>query len=164
MLKFQLNGKEIKMEHSLVAISNWESVFKVPFLTRKEFKGAEFLFYLESMCIDCSLTSEDIIALSKNPDYISLINDYMNDTRTATYVKNLGNKSSITMTSEVIYAYMAILGIDFCTDTWHIQRLLKLIEVISELTGEKKKMSQEEIMQEKIRLNQERREKYNSKG
>ena len=68
------------------------------------------------------------------------------------------------MTSEVMYAYMAIQGIDWDAENWHIQRLLKLFETISALTSEKKPRPQEDIVQERIRLNAERRKKYQSKG
>lgn len=170
MLEFTLSDsvtnyvKEIKMEHSLKAIAEWESVFKIPLLSLKRFEGTQYLFYLNCMCIDCELTEYDLEIMMGDQRYLKLIEGYMNDTRTATYIPPSGEESKVVMTSEVMYAYIAIQGIDWDAENWHIQRLLKLFETISALTSEKKPRPQEDIVQERIRLNAERRKKYQSKG
>lgn len=170
MLEFTLSDnitgytKEIKMEHSLKAIAEWESTFKTPLLAITRFEDTQYLFYLSCMCIDCELSEYDLEIMIRNQEYLKMINKYMNDSSTATYIRPSGETNNIVMTSEVLYAYMALQGISWDAENWHIQRLLKLLETISALTEKKKPMSQEDIVQERIRLNQERRKKYQSKG
>lgn len=166
MLEFTLYHetykKEVRMEHSLVAVSKWESVYQIPFFSIKEFKPEQFIYYIECMLIDCELDEDDYKILT--PEHITMINNYMNDKRTATYVRPTNKPSDMTLTSEIIYAYMALSDVDWSCEHWHLNRLLKLLEVISALSDEKKPMSQQDIMEERMRINQERRKKYQSKG
>lgn len=166
MLEFTLQhedyAKHIKLEHSLVAVSKWESVYQIPFFSISTFKPEQFIFYVECMLIDCELTDYDYSLLTV--DHINMIQGYMNDKRTATYVRPSDKPSTTTLTSEIIYANMAGTGVDWSCENWHLNRLLKLLEVISAMSEEKKPMTQQEIMEERIRLNQERRKKYQSKG
>lgn len=154
-------GKTFRLEYSLKAIAEWEAVYAKPFLTTK-MNFEEQIFFFQCMCLDEPFSEEDLTQTAIND-----IGDYMNKPASATKVNNRDQKPNTSiMTSEVIYAYLSALEIPYSCETWHIERLFKLIEVRSDQKNpaEKKKMTQKEINDRNKALNAERRKKYNSKG
>ena len=163
MLEFTLdNGRFVQLEHSLVSISKWESIFKIPYFSIETFSETQLFMYLDCMVLNGELTRSDISAIDSA--VVNMIGNYINDTRSATFVKKSKEQSNITLTSEILYAYMTMGKVDWQAQHWHLNRLLKLLEVVSEFSKEPKKMSQQEIAEERLRLNKERRKKYQSKG
>lgn len=167
MLELKIDGKVIKMEHSLVSISKWESVFKRPYLIEQVLQPEERLFYYDCMMLDDSLEFLPLLKGLEESEIVkmtTIIDNYINQPRTATTVSSDSDGVSMIYTSEVIYSMMAITGLDVSCETWHISRLLITLAVIADLKSEKKQMPQSEVVDMQARLNEERRRKYQSKG
>lgn len=145
-------------EHSLKSVSDWESKHRIPFLTREKKTLEQYLDYYKMMCL------EDIPYEYLTMPVMNKINEYINLDASATTVKSKDSGASKLVTSEVIYGYMCEAGIPFEAETWHLSRLMKLIQVISDIRNPGKKMSKAEIYEQNRRLNEERRRKYNTKG
>ena len=65
----------LKLEHSLVSISKWESKWKKPFLTMEEKTPAEFIDYIRCMTINQDVPEEAYALLErlKNTSWIPLL-------------------------------------------------------------------------------------------
>lgn len=152
-------GRAYHFEHSLRAISKWETKHKTPFLVDGQKTSEQTLDYIRCMCTDDSF---EISLL--NEEAIKKINAYILEGHTATTIKNMGANSGKIITSEVLYSYLSICDIPFDTDEWNIDRLLMVIASVSALKSPPKKMSRAEIYEQNKRLNAERRKEMNSKG
>ena len=152
-------GRSYDFEHSLVAISKWESKWKVPYFTTK-FTSEQLLSYFECACIDGPLKPEHI-----TQELIDDLSLYLNDEYTATTITgDQGKKSREVMTSEVIYSYMVAGNVPFECDKWNIRRLMALLNVVSAHSNPPKKMTSAEIYKQNKALNDARKAKYNIKG
>lgn len=156
------NGGEIHLEHSLISISKWESKWKKSFINSEKQIGDELYDYIR--CMAQEDISIDLIK-SMDSDTLSKIIDYINDPMSATTVKTYGPKSPNreVVTSELIYYWMIALNIPFECQNWHLNRLLKLIEVCN-LKNNPKKMGRNDIMRQNRDLNAARRKALKSKG
>lgn len=149
-------GRRLHFEHSLKAISEWETVYRKPFLTREEKTTAELFDYFILMCQD-EITYDDLTS-----DVVTQLGMYLNDVPSATTITKRGddnNSSSAGMiqTSEVIYACMANARVPFECENWNLHRLLTMLAVISELNNpDKKKMSKAETLRTYEDLNAKR--------
>lgn len=145
-------GKTLHFEHSLKTLTEWESIYRKPFLTREEKTTGELYDYFILMCED------DIDYSDLTEDVVIQLSMYLNDNPTATTIKqnDHSNKQGMIMTSEVIYAYMANARIPFECETWNLHRLLTLLNVIGELNAPKKKQTEAQTLAEYDRINQER--------
>jgi hypothetical protein len=91
---------------------------------------------------------------------------YIEDPMTATTITQLqkkGGRGRI-ITSELIYAWMAILRIPYECQKWHLNRLLMLIQVTGLEQEPPKKMDPKTVMKQNSSLNKARRLKHHSKG
>lgn len=139
----------LTLEHSLLSVSQWESKWKKPYLAqrvltdeanRKTF--AEETDYIRCMTIGSKAVDPNVYKVLTTAER-QQISEYINDPMSATTVAHPVNKppSREIVTSELIYYWMAALQIPFrpC-ETWHLNRLLKLIEVGSAKNEQPKKM------------------------
>ena len=154
----------LKLEHSLVSISKWESKLKKPFLTDKEKTVAEFKDYIRCMTINQDVPDEVYDLLSY--ENIRKIEEYIMDPATATTVvdrrKGRGGASEIP-TSELIYYWMVSNGIPFECEKWRLNRLITLIKVCN-AKGNPQQMSKQEIYAMNAMLNNSRRSASGSRG
>lgn len=162
----QIQEQELCFEHSLVSVSLWESKWHKPFLKPDyKFTNEEMLSYIECMCLT---TNVDRNAFRYLPsEIINKIKEYINDPMTATVVTTYGSKKNNKMkftTSEELYYMMFTCNIPKECETWHINRLLKLIEVFSAKNGSTDKLSNSEIMRNNSLLNAKRKAALHSKG
>lgn len=153
---------EIHLEHSLVSISKWESKWKKSFINSDKQIGDELYDYIR--CMTKEPISLDLIK-SMDADVIQQIIEYINDPMSATTIKTNGTKRSNreVITSELIYYWMIALNIPFECQEWHLNRLLKLIEVCN-LKNDPKKMGKNEILRQNRDLNAARRKALHTKG
>lgn len=154
------NGQTIHLEHSLFTISKWESKWKKPFLNSDK-TDEELLDYIKCMCQE--EVGLDVIA-NLGVNELERINDYINDPMSATTVSNeKKGKSKRVVTSELIYYWMTALNIPWECQHWHLNRLLKLIEVCN-IENNPKQMGKQDVMKQNRELNAARRKALRSKG
>lgn len=158
-----VKNRTIQLEHSLVSISKWESKWKKPFLSKQEMSSEEFIDYIRCMTITQNVDDEIYYCLT-NKD-IKAIHDYMNDTMTATTIKNNNKKSSNEIiTSEIVYYWMISLGIPLECQKWHFNRLLTLINVCSVKESPSRKMSKRDTLASYKALNASRKASLHTRG
>ena len=155
----------IRLEHSLVSISKWESKWKKPFLKQKyQFPREEMEDYIRCMTISQNVDPMVYKALSHKE--LEKVNAYINDEKTATTFGKLdgSRQNRQVVTSELIYYWMTAYQIPWEAQKWHLSRLLTLIEICNIKNGGNKKMSKSAILNRNRTLNAQRRAAMNSKG
>jgi hypothetical protein len=100
---------------------------------------------------------DDIYYYALKSDQMKEIEDYLNDSMTATWFSNRGKKNNQVITAEILYWQMIQLGIPFECEKWHLNRLLTLIRVCNEKAKPPKKMTRSEIYAQNAALNRQRR-------
>lgn len=152
------------LEHSLVSLSKWESKWKKPFLVKGTKTPDETMDYVRCMTLTPNILPEVYYGI--NPRDIQKIMSYVEDPMTATTFgkdpTKVSNKETIT--SEIIYYWMVALNIPFECETWHLNRLLTLINVCNIKNQPAKKMGQKEIIAQQRALNEARRKSLGIKG
>lgn len=153
----------LQLEHSLVSISKWEAKWHKPFLSDEDKTLEEIIDYIKCMTITQNVKSDVYDRLTS--DNIQTINDYIQDSMTATTFsddKKTGKKEIVT--SEIIYYWMVTYNIPMECQKWHLNRLLTLVKVCTIKNSPPKKMSNSEIISRNKALNAARRKKLNTKG
>ena len=159
----QTKEQTLRLEHSLVSLSKWESKWKKAFLSKDEKTFEETIDYIKCMTVTQNVDPNVYMFLTNGN--IKKINEYIDDPMTATTFSNnkqQGGNCEI-LTSELIYYYMIALNIPFECQRWHLNRLITLIRVCSIKNQPSKKMSKGEIMKLNTSLNAERRKQLNTK-
>lgn len=152
----------LRLEHSLVALSKWESKWKIPFYSHKELTAEQYLDYVRCMTIDRGI--DPLVYYFIPDEEMRKIIAYIKDEQTATIVKDPPGGRSRIITSELIYYWMVEYRIPFECEKWHLSRLLMLIRVYNAEHQPPKKMSKSEIISRNKQLNAQRRAAMNSKG
>lgn len=159
---------ELILEHSLISVSKWEAKWKRCFVQSGPKTYEETIDYIKCMCVN-KLQDENVLKNLTQAD-LNKINDYIADPMSASNVISLGQQrcgkhgNSDSMTSEMIYFYMCSFNIPFECEKWHLNRLLKLIEIANIKNNPGKKMSNRSVLNSYSKLNAERRAKYHTKG
>lgn len=154
----------LKLEHSLVSISLWESKWNKSFLACKELTYDETLYYIQCMTLDEDVDPNIYKKLTKQN--IDEIRNYIYAPMTATTITDNRMQKGRTeiVTSELIYYWMIENEIPFECQNWHLNRLLTLIRVCRVKNSDPKKMSKRDLMSQHAALNAANRAKYRSRG
>lgn len=154
----------LELEHSLVALSKWESIFKKPFLTEEERTSEEILAYFECMILTPNFPRG--ISARFTQENADTISEYMSDSQTATWFSDGANapKSREIITSELIYFWLTAFNIPFEVQYWNLNRLLVLIKVANLKNAKPKKMNSHEAMARQRALNEQRLKDYGTSG
>ena len=155
---------DLELEHSLVSLSKWEQKYEKPFLSDDPKTSEETFEYIKMMALP---EVPEEIFLKLTDQNVRSINDYINSRMTATWFTNrddprVGRKQIIT--SEIIYYWMFSLNVDLECEHWHLNRLMTLIRVVNEKNTPPKKMGRAEMIQQRNRLNAQRRSNLQSTG
>lgn len=160
--------RTLQLEHSLVSLSKWESIWKKRYFPVENRTIDEIISYIKCMTITKNVEPEVYERLIHNQKLINRITQYINDPMTATtFSRNIpGSNSSQNenISSELIYYWMIDNGVPVEFEKWHLNRLLTLLRVCNAKRGTGKKMSQSEIMRQYKSINEANRAKFNSKG
>ena len=156
--------KTLQLEHSLVSISKWESKWHKAFLSKKDKTEEEIFDYVK--CMTLTQNVDPSVYDHLTVDNVNQIKAYIEDPMTATVINtNASDKSNKeTVTSELIYYWMIALNIPSEYQKWHINRLLKLIEVCNVKNSPPKKRSKSDIMRSNAALNAARRKQLGTRG
>lgn len=163
-----VSGGYLQLEHSLISLSKWESKWHKSFLKEEEKTIEEILDYIRCMTLNKGVDPDLYKYL---PAWaITMVTDYIKDPMTATTITSFGNSRASggkkeLVTSEVIYAWMVMLGIPMECEKWHLNRLMMLIRVVEIKSNPKKnKVDKKTAAAERARINRERRKKWHTKG
>ena len=154
----------LRLEHSLVSLSKWESKWCKPFLSRENKTMEETIDYIK--CMTLTQNVDDHVYNLLTIDNIKKVNEYISAPMTATTFNDSNKKGGGTeiITSELIYYWMISLNIPFECQKWHLNKLVTLIKVCSIKNQPPKKMSKKDIMSRNAALNAARRKQMNTKG
>lgn len=165
---FTVVPRVVDLEHSLISVSRWESIWEKPFIdaefgpnkspdkTNKELKS-----YISCMCLKTQPNDVLSVLWSRHRkeifDYIGARMHATNIYYTPTKGGGSSKKRTKPVTSDQIYSWMVRYNIPFQAEKWHLNRLLILLELRSLEENPNKKLSPKETRQYQRALNDKRR-------
>lgn len=161
-----IKGQTLKLEHSLVSISKWESKWHKPFMKKGDKTREESIDYIRCMTLNKDV--DDMVYRYLPNSIMNQIRAYIDDPMTATTFQDnrpeVQHKGKV-ITSELIYYWMITLNVPPEYQKWHLNRLLTLIKICNlENNPKKKKMSKKSTMKNNMAINAARRNAMHSKG
>lgn len=161
-----IGGYNLELEHSLVALSKWESKYKKPFLSEESKTSEEILYYIRSMAIDPYVPDEVFSNLTN--EHLKGVNEYINDPMTATWFNEkpqAPKPGGEAITSELIYFWIAGFGFDAAVvERWHLNRLFTALRIANIKNQPEKKMSRAEVLADMRKKNAQRRAQFERAG
>lgn len=162
---FYTKPLKVRMEHSLISIAKWESIWEKPYIPvpgRAEGVSGyeEELSYIRCMIIG-KVDEHAAPAILQNHN--RAVASYIEKKHTATTIYRRGPQgrgSREVITAELVYYWMVKFGIPFECERWHFNRLLMLIDVcnIKESAGTKAgRMTNRQSIDHMMKLNKARR-------
>lgn len=154
----------LNLEHSLVSLSKWESIWEVPFLSNAARTPEQLFSYVECMCLH-PVSSPDVFHRLSSAN-LEEINAYLDSKQSATTITEItkGGGSREVITSELIYYWMVSSNIPFECQYWNLSRLFNLIRIVGIKNTKPKKMSPSQMAARNRELNAQRREQFGTRG
>lgn len=161
---YVLEGVELELEHSLVSLSKWESLFEKPFLTNETKTDYEIIEYIKAMIVTPNIDPQIFDRLT--PNNFADINKYIESKMSATTFRDNINakKNREIVTAELIYYWMITFNIPFECQHWHLNRLFTLIRIFSIKNSKPEKLSRRELIARNRQLNAQRRAELGTRG
>lgn len=155
---------ELKMEHTLKAIADWEGRTYKSFFDKNDMTIEDLREYARSMTLE-DPGDPNVYNRIGNAELIQIL-DYMNDPKSAKKHRDSKKKPSKTfnVTAENVYAAMIRNGIPMECENWHFNRLMSLIRTCENANGGGNMMTRAEERKYWNQLNEERRKKWNTRG
>ena len=160
----RVEEQTLRLEHSLVSLSKWESKWHKSFLSSKSRTNEEIIDYIRCMTLTQNVDPNVYYRLTD--ENVQEIKAYIDDPMTATTFSDDGNqrKSREVITAELIYYWMIVNQIPFECRKWHLNQLLTLIQVCSVKNAPPKKRSKKDIMSQQAKLNAARKKQLGTRG
>lgn len=158
-------GFTLELEHSLVSLSKWESIFEKPFLGREAKTTEETFSYIKAMITTKNPPGDVLDRLSK--ENLDEITKYIDARMSATWFNDppgSAARSREVITAELIYYWMIAFNIPIQFETWHLNRLFTLIKICNIKQNPQKKMSRSEVLARNRALNDQRRAALGTSG
>lgn len=153
----------LRLEHSLVSVSKWESKWKIPFLSIGDKTAEQTLDYIK--CMTISQNVDPLVYQCLTRHHVNLINDYIADEKTATtFHERSARPNRQVVTSELIYFWMSQYNIPIECQKWHLSRLMTLIRIASIKNAPEEKMPRNAVLSQNRALNAARRKAMHTKG
>lgn len=150
------------LEHSLVSLSKWESIFHKAFLGKTEKTSEETLAYIHAMCLDPNVDGSVLLRLSQQN--VKDINAYIEDQMTATTFREMPNAPSREIiTNELIRYWMISFNIPLEYENRHLNQLFTLIKVMN-LKNMPDKNRPKMSAAQRHALNKQRQQQYGTTG
>lgn len=154
--EFRTHTVPLRLEHSLLSVSKWESKYEKPFLDSVEKTQEEVRDYIEMMIVD-ETYPENFLELI-NEEHIRQVNAYFEKSHTATWFsdskKNVASREKIT--SELIYYWIFSYQIPIEVEEWNLSRLFTLIRVFNVKNSKPQKKSTKQLAEERRLINERR--------
>lgn len=160
-----VDGIELEFEHSLLALSKWESIYEKPFLGPDEKTNEELIGYMKAMLVTPGVSSEVFSLVS--PENILEIQRYIDSKQSATTFGSLPDTPKAAkeiISSELIYYWLVAFTIPFDVETWHLNRLFALIRICNIKNSKPKKMTPSQIAERNRELNAQRKAQLGTSG
>lgn len=153
----------LRLEHSLLSLSKWESKWEKPFLTKDQKSEEETLDYIRCMTVG---RADERLYEYLGADAVTAVQLYINKPMTATTFQGdrRDGSSNEIVTSELIYYWMVAAGIPFECERWHLNRLFTLIRIAGIKANPDNKRSAADVANEYRRINEARRKAMNTRG
>ena len=164
---FRLPEVVLHLEHSLLSVSKWETLWETPFLSDTKKTPEQLISYVGLMSVT---PIKDTELARFGPKQYQELNDYLNAKHSATWFSDENQKGSFrqTVTSELIYYWMTAFNIPFECQTWPFSRLMNLIKIAQikaeAANGKKNNRPKSHMLSERAALNAKRRDDMQSKG
>ena len=155
--------QKLRLEHSLVSLSKWESKWCKVFLSKEQKTYEETIDYIR--CMTLTQNVDPLVYRCITNSHIDAVNAYIEAPMTASTVKEEkgGPINRQQITSELIYYWMTAYRIPFECQKWHLNRLLTLIHICN-IKNSKKNHNKKSILSSNAALNAARRKKYGTRG
>lgn len=154
----------IDLEHSLLALSKWESKYQKPFLVAGQKTQDEIMDYIKAMIVTPGLAPDVLQEFSS--DAFDKVRHYIDSKESATTFGQLPERrgQGEVITSELIYYWLVAFNIPFECETWHLNRLFSLIRICNIKNSKPKKMKKHELAQRNRDLNAQRKAQLGTSG
>lgn len=163
---FRVPEIKLELEHSLLSLSKWESIWEVPFLSQTKKNIEQIRSYVE--CMSDEPIGEETLARLTELHYKE-ITHYIERKHSATWFSDEGKPtpSSQAVTAELIYYWMTASNIPFEAERWPLARLMNLIKICSIKNNQdpkKSKRSRSQMLSERAALNAKRKAELGTNG
>jgi hypothetical protein len=154
----------IDLEHSLLSLSKWESIYQKPFLSPEPKTAEEIFSYIQAMVITPNVDL-DVLYRCTEED-VAKIQQYIDSKQSATTFGIMPERRTQEeiITSELIYYWMVAFNIPFECETWHLNRLFSLIRICNIKNSPPQKISKIELARRNRELNAQRRSQLGTTG
>ena len=160
---FQTKPVTLRLEHSLVSISKWESKWRKPFLTKERHTLEETRDYVRCMTLNQNVDPQVYNALTN--ENVEQVAEYISAELTATTIHDsTATPSREIITSELMYYWIVAYNIPIEVQKWHLSRFLTLVRICSIKNAPSKKMSKRAILSRNAKLNEARRKRLGTRG
>jgi len=161
------DGTRLQFEHSLLALSKWEAKTRKAFLGRDQKTHDQMLDYYQMMLT--SPEHDPNVVLGLKPEQMDQLTEYINSTPYATMPPSpdpdAPRHTGEVLTSDIIYMQMTLLRIPWQpAETWHLNRLLLQIALVSDRQKPPKKESKAGLLQKWSDINEKNKAFFRSDG